>query len=206
MLLPLGAVGCLGPWELGNVCSAWDDVPGEGLLPIQLSQEVQPGPFAPDMALCPLSARLEQQGEHRQVGIVTLESGIPVAQGLHGPLSFMSCPGADKLSFHSGSSFPEHPAPSISPTLVLDLAKTALSHSSDFGCDWALLLHPALGVGVLSLRRGALHVPLSQGEEQCPRRCSWALLLVDLRHNLSLSVPLFICRLKMTLSSQGCPS
>lgn len=38
------------------------DVPGLGLLPNQLSPEVQPGPFAPDMALCPLSARLEQQG------------------------------------------------------------------------------------------------------------------------------------------------
>ena len=31
-------------------------------------------------------------------------------------------------------------------------------------------------------------------------------VMVDLRRNLSLSVPLFICRLKMTLSSQGCQS
>lgn len=29
-------------------------------------------------------------------------------------------------------------------------------------------------------------------------------IVVDLRRNLSFSVPLFICRLKMTLSSQGC--
>lgn len=137
------------------------------------------------------------------MGIVTLESGIPIAQGLHSPSSLMPCPGADKLSFHSGSSFPKHPA-SISRTLVLDLTKTALSHSLEFSCDWALLLHPPVGAAVLSLRRGALRVPLSQEEEQCLRRCSWALLLVDLRHNLSLSVLLFICRLKMTLSSQGC--
>lgn len=39
------------------------DVPGLGLLPNQLSLEVQPGPFAPDVALCPLSARLDQQGD-----------------------------------------------------------------------------------------------------------------------------------------------
>lgn len=141
------------------------DVPGLGLLPNQLSPEVQAEPFAPDMALCPLSARLEQQGGHRQVGIVRLESGIPIAQGLHSPSSLMSCPGADKLSFHSGSSFPRHPA-SISRSLVLDLTKTALSHSLEFSCAWALLLHPPVGAGVLSLRRGALHVPLSHKERQ----------------------------------------
>lgn len=74
------------------------DVPELGLLPNQLSLEVQPGTFAPDMALCPLSAHLEQQGGHRQVGIVMLGRGIPIAQGWHRPFSLMSCPGADKLS------------------------------------------------------------------------------------------------------------
>lgn len=113
--------------------------------------------------------------------------------------------GLTSSQFHSGSSFPKRAA-SISHTLVLDLTKTALSHSLGFSCDWALLLHPPVGAGVLSLRRGALHVPLSQEEEQCPRRCSWALLLVDLRHNLGSSLHLFICRLKMTLSSRGCQS
>lgn len=68
------------------------------------------------------------------MGIVALESEIPIAQGLHSPFAFMSCPGADKLSFHSGSSPPKPPA-SISGTFVLSLAKAALSHSSDFSCD-----------------------------------------------------------------------
>lgn len=39
------------------------DVSRLGLLPNQLSPEMQLGPFAPDIALCPLSVHLEQQGD-----------------------------------------------------------------------------------------------------------------------------------------------
>lgn len=80
-----------------------------------------------------------------------LGSGIPIAEGWHSPFSLMSCPGADKLSIPFRFLF--------SQTSCSHLTKTALSHSLDFSCGWALVLHPPVGAGVLSLRRGALHVP-----------------------------------------------
>lgn len=90
------------------------------------------------------------------------------------------------------------------------LGKTVHSHSLDFDCAWVLLTAPFLWVQVfvISWKRctACLVIPGGGVLFKVVELGSAAGIMVDLRRNLSLSVPLFICRLKMILSSQGCQS